>query len=128
MLQALARALLIIFCYPVLPKNLDVTDASSLAERWGAKRKANVIWLIVWYCVTVLFLWLFGENVNYILVTVAFTFLSFSFFEPKLPLLFFASFTLLEPMLALKIVGVVVGYLAFFWFLVQLSYEPESPS
>lgn len=128
MLQALARALLIIFCYPVLPKNLEAIDSSSFHERLDMKRKANVIWLFVWYCVTVLFLWLFGKNVDYILVTTAFVFFSFFFFEPKLPFLFFSPIVLLEPMLALKIVGVVVGYLVFFWLLVQLSYEPESHS
>lgn len=128
MLQALAKALLIIFGYPLLPKNLDVGDASSFRERLDMKRKENIIWLIVWYCVTSLFLWLFGKDIDYILVTTAFVFLGIFCIEPKAVLLFFLATLILEPMLALKIIGIVAGYLVFFWFLAQLSYVPESPS
>jgi hypothetical protein len=128
MLQALAKALLIIFGYPLLPKNLVVADPTSFQERLEMKRKENIIWLIVWYCVTSLFLWLFGKDIDYILVTTAFVFLGIFCIEPKAILLFFLATLILKPMLALKIVGVVVGYLVFFWLLVQLSYEPESHS
>jgi hypothetical protein len=126
MLQALARALLIIFCYPVLPKNLDVADASSFRERLDMKRKENITWLFVWYCVTCLFLWLFGQDIDYILVTTAFVFLGIFCIEPKASLLFFSPVIILEPTLAMSIIAGVAGYIVFFWILVQISYDTYS--
>jgi hypothetical protein len=70
-----------------------------------------------------LFFFLFEVKIDFVLLSVAFMYFGIFFFEPLLPFFLLFAIAWNEPMHALVIVGAVVGYVLFFWFLVQIMHE-----